>query len=303
MVDLTGSNRIPTKRTAVALGLFDGLHLGHQSVIHRAVDFIPEGLSPAVFTFETGTITSKGNGTIDVILTRDLKHEMMEKLGVEYIYSPDFLNFRELTGQEFVELVLRDKFHAKYVICGKDFRFGKGAFCGVEDLAEMGAPFDIHVILIEPTLAGGEKVSSTKIRQFIKAGEIREANRFLGYDFQMRLPVIYGHQLGRTLNFPTINQQLLKNQVLPRFGVYSTVTEVDGILYRSVTNVGIKPTVESDYMPLAETHIIGYEGDLYGKNIRVSFRDFVRPEVKFESIEQLKEQVHKDIEFVKKIQY
>lgn len=303
MLDLTGSNQVPSKRTAVALGLFDGLHLGHQSVIHRAVDFIPQGLSPAVFTFETDTVTSKGNGTLDVVLARDLKHELLGKLGVEYIYSPDFLNFKELTGREFVKYVLADKLRAKYVVCGDDFRFGKGALCGLPQLREYGSEYDIEVIVAEPLILGGAPVSSTRIRKYIKEGDIRSANKLLGYNFQFRLPVVYGRQLGRELDFPTINQLMPRQQVLPRFGVYSSLTEIDGRDYRSVTNIGVKPTVDSDIRPIAETHIIGYNGNLYGQKIRVGLRDFVRPEMKFESIDDLALQVHRDIETVKAIEY
>ncbi len=219
MENLTGTNRVPKRKTAVALGLFDGLHSGHQDVIHRAVDFIPDGISPAVFTFETDTITSKGHGGVDVILSHELKFELLEKLGVEYIYSPDFLNFKELTAVQFVQLVLRDKLNAKYVICGDDFRFGRGASCGRKELEVLCREYDIEVIVIPPTVIDGEIVSSTRIRQFIKEGNITAANRLLGYNFQMKLRVVRGNELGRTLNFPTINQYLPKRQVIPRFGV------------------------------------------------------------------------------------
>lgn len=299
MINLTGTNQVPKEKTAVALGLFDGLHSGHQDVIHKAVDFIPEGVSPAVFTFETDTITSKGDGGVDVILSRDLKYEFLDKLGVKYIYSPDFFNIKDLTADNFVNLVLRDKLNAKYVICGEDFRFGKGALSGQKELEALCDEQDIKVIVIPPTIIDGEIVSSTKIRNFIKNGDMTAANRLLGYEFQMRLPVVYGNQLGRTLNFPTINQYLPKRQVSPRFGVYYSKAEIKGRIYKSITNIGIKPTIGGEITPLAETYIMDYTGDLYGETVRIFLHSFVRPEQKFSGIHELSAQIGKDIETVK----
>lgn len=303
MDNLTGSNQTPDRASAVALGLFDGLHLGHQAVIHQAVDFIPQGLAPAVFTFETDTVTTKGEGGsgVDVILAADLKHEFLDKLGVQYLYSPDFLNFKHLTGREFVRLVLHDKLRARYVVCGEDFRFGRGGSCGLDELREMGAPYGMEVVVVPPAYIGGEVVSSTRIRRHIKAGEMEEANRLLGYDFTLRLPVQHGNQLGRTLNFPTINQLLPQRQVVPRFGVYSSHTLVEGKAYHSVTNVGIKPTVGGESWPLAETFLLDFQGDLYGQNIQVKLHSFLRPEQRFSGLEELAAQMGRDIESVRRL--
>lgn len=296
MIDLTGTNNIPIRQTAVALGLFDGLHSGHQDVIHKAVDFIPQGFSPAVFTFLTDTITSKGDGGVDIILSNNLKFELLERLGVEYIYSPDFLNFKDLTAQQFVRMVLRDKLRAKYVICGEDFRFGKGALCGYKELNELCNANNIEVIIIPPTIIDGEIVSSTRIRNFIKAGDITAANRLLGYDFQMKLRVVKGNQLGRTLNFPTINQYIPARQIVPLFGVYYSKVEIDGKIYKSITNIGIKPTIGGEVAPLSETFILGFNGDIYGQSIKVSLRRFIRTEKKFANINELTKQMNLDLE-------
>ncbi|MEG0615760.1 MAG: bifunctional riboflavin kinase/FAD synthetase [Oscillospiraceae bacterium] len=299
--NLTDTNHVPSKRTAVALGLFDGLHSGHQDVIHKAVDFIPQGISPAIFTFETDTVTTKGRGGVDVILAKDLKHELLSRLGVEYIYSPDFLNFKELTAVEFVRLVLRDKLRAKYVICGDDFRFGKGALCGRKELEVLCAEHDITVIVIPPTIIDGDIVSSTRIRNHIRNGEIQLANRLLGYPFTLRLPVVHGNEIGRTMNFPTINQYFPKRQVVPRFGVYASTTIVHEKSYKSITNVGVKPTVGGETTPLAETNIFGCTDKLYGETIQISLQQFIRPETKFDSINELKEQLEKDVAAVKEL--
>lgn len=301
MEDLTGSNRVPSTKTAVALGLFDGLHSGHQDVIHAAVDFIPKGIAPAVFTFETDTVTSKGKGGVDVILSRDLKFELLERLGVEYIYSPDFLNFKGLTAVQFVKMVLRDKLCAKYVICGEDFRFGKGGVCGKKELEVLCKEYGISIVVVPPTIIDGDIVSSTRIRNHIKLGEIEKANRLLGYEFKMKLPVVYGNQIGRTLDFPTINQYIPKRQIVPKFGVYASKAIIDGKSMRSITNIGVKPTIGKETEPLAETNILGYSGDLYGQTIEISLSRFIRPEQKFTSLDELKAHVMADIEYAKNL--
>ncbi len=299
MVDLTGTNDVPKNCTAVAMGLFDGVHHGHRTVIRRAVELAEQypGIDPAVFTFDTASVTSKGEGGVKYIHSREMKFDIIDRLGVRYIYSPDFMNFKNLSGEEFVELVLCDKLSAKFVICGQDFRFGKGAECGVRELDKLCRKRGISVRVIPPVNEdGGQRISSTMIRELIADGKIELANSLLGSKFTLKLPVAYGRQLGRTLNFPTINQYLSKRQLAPKYGVYASVTNVMGSVYKSITNIGVKPTVGSD-APLAETYIIGFDGgELYGETVRVSLTAFIRSEKKFDSVEELKEQIIKDIE-------
>ncbi|MGN0675392.1 MAG: riboflavin biosynthesis protein RibF [Oscillospiraceae bacterium] len=297
MVDLTGTNDVPKNFTAVAMGLFDGLHYGHRTVIRYAIDIAEQnpGTDPAVFTFDTASVTSKGAGGVECILSRDMKFELIEALGVRYIYSPDFMNFKNLTGEEFVELVICDKLSAKFVICGEDFRFGKGAECGVKELDRLCRKQGVKLYVVPPVRENkGERISSTMIRELIRDGKIETANMLLGSQFTLKLPVAYGKQLGRTIDFPTINQYLPKRQIAPKYGVYASKTEVCGRIYKSVTNIGVKPTVGSD-APLAETYIIGYNGEeLYGETAKVSLISFIRPEMKFSGIDELKRQIAED---------
>lgn len=289
---------MPENSTAVAMGLFDGVHFGHRSVIKRAVEIAEEniGIAPAVFTFETASVTSKGDNGVEYLLSRELKHELIGRLGVKYIYSPDFMNFKNLSAEEFVELVLCDKLMARYVICGEDFRFGKNASGNVEILDKLCRKRGITVIIVPPVKEeGGVRISSTMIRNLVKEGRISEANKLLGARFQFRLPVMYGHQIGRTLDFPTINQYLKKRQVMPKYGVYASVAEFMGRVYPAVTNIGMKPTVANTEVPVAESYIVGFDGDLYGETVKISLIDFIRPEVKFDSLEQLKNQIAQDV--------
>lgn len=281
------------------MGLFDGVHYGHRTVIRYAIDIAQRNawIEPAVFTFETDTVTSKGNNGVEWLLSKELKREMIESLGVKYIYSPDFMNFKNLSAEEFVELVLCDKLTARFVICGEDFRFGKYAAGDVNELNRLCRKRGITVNVVPPVIeTQGVRISSTMIRQLIKDGKIEEANQLLGYQYQMKMPVAYGQQIGRTINFPTINQYLSKKQVVPKFGVYASKVEFMGRVYRGVTNIGMKPTVGNTSVPLAETYIVGFDGDLYGETVKLSLVSFIRPEKKFDSIDELAERIKLDVE-------
>lgn len=304
MIDLTGTNNVPDGGAVVAMGLFDGLHYGHRTVIRYAVEIagrIP-GTSPAVFTFDTVSVTSKGDGGVDYILSREMKFELLESLGVKYVYSPDFSNFKDLDGERFVQLVLCDKFFAKCAVCGEDFRFGKGAKWGVKELDVLCKKRGIKLYSVPKVTENcGERISSTMIRGLIREGKIELANMLLGSGFALKLPVAYGRKLGRTLDFPTINQYFPKRQIVPKYGVYASRTEVCGGIYKSVTNIGVKPTVGSD-APLAETYIIDYSGDeLYGETAKVTLTAFIRPERKFGSVDELKAQIAEDVKRAREI--
>ncbi len=288
---------MPEGFTAAAVGLFDGVHLGHRAVISRAAEIAEEcvGVSPAVFTFETDTVTSKGGG-MECLLSKELKNEVIGSLGVEYIYSPDFMNFKNLSAEGFVELVLCGKMSARFVVCGEDFRFGRGASGDVHTLERLCMKKGIRVFTVPPVKGeNGERISSTEIRELIRNGEISRANRLLGYKYFMRLPVVGGNHIGRTMDFPTINQQLPKGQVMPKFGVYASAVQVNEKMHRGVTNIGVKPTVSCGGLPLAETFIEDFEGDLYGERIRLSLVEFIRPERKFSGISELAEQIKTDV--------
>lgn len=289
----------PKEKTAVALGLFDGLHLGHRDVLRRVTELAADGFCPAVFTFETDTVTSKGEGGVEVLLSRELKYEFFERLGIAYLLSPDFAEIRSMSAEDFVRAILFERLNAGAVVCGKDFTFGRGGKSGAAELTTLCGEYGIQVIVIPPALVDGEVVSSTLIRKCITDGDIEKANRLLGYEFQFRLPVVKGNELGRTMNFPTINQYFPKRQIVPRFGVYYSRTEIDGKAYFSITNVGIKPTIGNETAPLAETYIMDYSGDLYGQSIRVSLNAFIRPEIKFSGVQALFAQIASDIETAK----
>lgn len=284
------------EKTAVAMGVFDGVHLGHRAVINQAVFCREAGLTPAVFTFKNQTVRKKGE-KIDEVLSDGLKAERFEGLGAEIVVSPDFSDIKELSPEEFAREILVKKLNATVLSCGSDFRFGKNAKGDCETLKKLGEKLGFEVKICEPVTLGGEVVSSTAIRNFVKNGEIHKANLMLGEDFSMELEVVHGAELGRTWNFPTINQIIPKRQVTPKFGVYCSGVLIDGKTYKGVTNIGVKPTVNIKTEPLAETFIMNYHGDLYGRKLKLSLYEFIREEKKFDSLEELKNEICENKKF------
>lgn len=283
--------------TSIALGFFDGVHIGHQTVIRQAVELAhKQSLVPCVFTFTTGhsAPTAKLNG--GAIITEENKEAELYKLGVGKIFCPDFELFKDMTGEEFVRDMLLKQYHAKALTCGFDFHFGKNARYGIEELMQLCKNFGIRLCVVPAILDEGKAISSTRIREALRQGDIETANRLLGRRYGFDFEVVQGKRLGRTINAPTINQHFPSGFELPKFGVYASFAEVDGKLYPAVTNIGVKPTVKSDHIPLAETYIIGVNEDFYGKRIPITLVQFLRPEMKYASVEELKNSIHCDIE-------
>lgn len=292
-------NECITEKTAVALGLFDGVHLGHRKIIEFAKRFEKSGFVPAVFTFKNATVTEKQGRKQEYIYTDCQKNTVLEKLGMKYCFSADFSSLKDLSGEEFMREILIKKLNAYHVVCGHDFRFGRNAECGIEELIGYGQKHGFGVVIGPDIMYDGEKISSGKIRTLLAEGEICHANSLLGARYNITGEVVHGNRIGRTIDFPTINQCFAENQLVPKRGVYHTLTEIDGRKYTSVTNVGVKPTVEKNIQPLAETHILDFSGDLYGKNIKVEFCGYIRGEKKFASVEELKNQISADTEAVR----
>lgn len=277
--------------SSVALGLFDGIHIGHQAVLRRALEN-PE-LVPCVFTFTILEDVPGIKKNYSALLTEQKKWSVLEDMGFQVAVCPAYESFKELSPKEFVEEMLIRRLNAKEITCGYDFTFGKGAGGKAEDLIHFAAPYGVKVNLVEPVLLDGEPVSSTRIREAIQQGRMEQASRMLGRRFSIDYEVEHGNQIGRIIQFPTINQVFPERHIVPKYGVYATVVRVGSQLYGGVTNVGVKPTVGSSG-PLAETYIMDFDGDLYGRRVEVFFFRFVRSETKFASIEELKAQITKD---------
>ncbi|MCM1132244.1 MAG: riboflavin biosynthesis protein RibF [Ruminococcus flavefaciens] len=285
-----------TKKSAVALGLFDGVHLGHRAVLKMAVE---SGFVPSVFTFNPETVAVKSSA--GYIYNKEEKDRLLAGCGIEQIYSVDFSDVCGLNGEEFVKNILIDRLNAGFVCCGNDFRFGKNASCGVAELRELGRKYGFDFASADDIKWENVTVSSTEIREFLLDGDVVKAHMFLGSPYTVSCEVVHGAELGRTIGFPTINQVFGKGQLVPKYGVYASNVCIDGSDYRAMTNIGMKPTVNYGGMPLAETHIIGFSGDLYGRRISTEIMEFVRPEQKFASVDELKREIAEDMEEIQNI--
>ncbi len=295
MIDITSQGKNSVCETAVALGIFDGIHKGHRAVLERTIEAKSSGLVPAVFTFNTQSIRTKHDEPYQFIMTDSEKIQTLDEMGIAYVCSPDFETLKEMSAEDFVRLILIEKIKAKAVVCGPEFRFGKDALCGYSELRQFGKKYGFEVFLIEPFIIDDIPVSSSYIKELIKNGDVGKAEMFLGRSPSVYGEVIHGNEIGRTIDFPTINQAFYENQIIPKFGVYASQTLVSGKSYRSVTNIGVKPTVENNGKPVCETHLLDFSGDIYGSTVRVTLLEYIRGECRFGSLDELKEQIGKDI--------
>lgn len=285
--------------SAVALGSFDGLHIGHKKVISTAVEAKKQGLVPTVLTFAHNPLTDLGGSAGGEIITQEQKIDLLEKFGVEQLYILNFSAVKDLSAEEFVGRILAGVCRAKEVCCGFNFTFGCGGKGDSAMLSRLCGERGIKTAVTHAVLLDGEPVSSTRIRAMIANGEVDEAARLLGRPYGYILPVLHGRRLGRELGTPTLNQAVPKDFVLPRFGVYVSRVFFGGAWYCGVTNVGIKPTVGSPAV-LAETWLTDYSGpDIYGETVRVDLVQFLRPEHKFSGLDELKAEILKNGEQAK----
>ena len=297
--NITKKEAAVTVRTAVALGVFDGIHIGHRAVLGRALKFEKSGLEPSVFTFNTESISAKHDKKYEYIASNEEKLNMMSDMGIKYVCCPEFSDIREVSAEDFVLEIIKKKFNAAVVVCGPKFRFGRDAGCGAQQLITLGKKYGFEVSIVDPVMHENIIVSSSSIKDMLYSGDIKRANRMLGYNYGINQKVVHGRQIGGTIDFPTINQYFLPGQAIPKYGVYASSALINGTQYPSITNIGVKPTVTDDMIPLAETHILDYNADLYNKTVKVKLSDFIRCEKRFESLDELKKAIAEDIRTVK----
>lgn len=276
-----------TGELAAALGSFDGLHLGHRQVIGNTLS--SHGLLPAVVTFQQNPSASLKEKPVPLLTTNEQKLDLLEEIGVDTVYLLSFDQIRDMEPEDFVD-ALYQVCRVRKLCCGFNFRFGKNGRGDAELLKTLCWEKGIELCVVPPVAIGGEPVSSTRIRACLEQGDVQQAGQLLGRPFGYDFEVTHGRQLGRTWGTPTINQPFPAGYVLPRFGVYASLVEVDSKKYYGVTNIGVKPTVGSD-CALSETWIPEFSGDLYGKKVPVELLDFIRPEKKFDSLDELKNEI------------
>lgn len=287
------------EKTAVALGTFDGLHKGHMSVIACALSYKERGFIPLVMLFDSHPLLSLTGCAPAEILQTQLRSEIIENCGAASVTVP-FDEIKNLSCREFFEEIIIKKLNAGAVCCGGNYRFGKGGEGGCKELQALCNEFSVELTVSPEITFGSSPVSSTRIRKAVENGDIPLANAMLGREFRYKYEVVSGDKRGRLMGAPTINQHFGENFVVPKKGVYASVTVVDGKEYSSVTNIGMRPSFENTDLR-SETCILGFSGDLYGKFIEVRLLKYLRGEIKFDSMEALGEQIRKDAEASVKI--
>ena len=283
------SNANSAQECSVALGYFDGVHMGHRKVIFQAVQWAKQHhLSSAVFTFDLPQdSTLKGQRILSVT---EKKRRMFE-MGVEKYISPAFQQIQEMSPKAFVTEYLKNQCHAKAVFCGENFTFGKGKAGNTALLQQLCKENEIVVEIVPLAWENGQAISSTRIRQLLQDGQMEHANQLLGQPYCVDYPVEHGKGNGKVWGFPTINQLFPKGSLIPKQGVYVTRVQLqDGSWHAGATGLGNRPTVSGEGIT-CETFLPEYQGDLYGQQVRVEFCRYLKPTVKFNSVEELKQYV------------
>lgn len=289
------------EKTAVALGNFDGVHLGHQELIMETVSQAHEqDLVPVVFTFSNHpSDLIPGCEPVKNIMYDDRKAELIESLGVDYLIDVPFTEeIRDMEAEDFVKDLLVGTMNAGLAVCGFNYHFGARAYGTSEVLELFGDKYGFDVYEMAPFEIDGHVVSSSFIRLLISSGLVDRVKRYLGRNYQVGGEVVVGNRLGKKLGFPTSNLNIDEQMVTPPNGVYTTFVRYGGKKYPSITNVGNKPTV-GDFEKNIETHIFDFNKELYGKEITVEFLKKMRDEQKFDSLDDLSTQIVKDCEGAK----
>lgn len=290
----------PGSPSVVTVGVFDGVHLGHQTIMRivkagaearkvRSVavtfDRLPEELvSPTSSTSYISTLDQR----LELIAQQGMDMSVVLPLGPEVL---------DMSAEDFVTEILHRKLRTVQLVVGTNFVFGKGRAGNLDLLRRMGQKLGFEVIGVSPIKLDGSLVSSTVIRRLIANGNIERANELLGHPFTLQGEVVTGEGIGRTLGFPTANMQVSDRQIIPAKGVYAVTLDLDGRKWIGASNIGLRPTVGGRHS-LVEVYIIGFSGNIYGREIRVEFHHRIREETRFHDVDALKRQIQADIQHI-----
>lgn len=274
---------------ALSIGMFDGVHLGHQSIIHKLNTIAQvKNLESAILTFwPHPRKVFNPDDDLKLLNTIDEKKYLLQKNGLQHLFLKEFdKDFRNLTGEEFVKQILVEKLQVKHLIVGYDHTFGKNRSGDFSLLKKMGPELGFEVEQVEAVNYKDLNISSTQIRNALLKGEIVAANQMLGYHYSVSGEVIHGQKIGRTIGYPTANINVDAIKLLPKNGAYIVDVFVNEIHFKGMLSIGTNPTVEGKTKTV-EVYILDFNEDIYGKEISVNFRDYLHDEIKFESLEKL----------------
>lgn len=284
--------------TAITIGKFDGLHRGHKLLCENLFSQERNGLTSLAISFvDSSDIINYSSGTNSVmkqIVTPEERRLLFKESGISvYIECPFDEKMMKTSPRDFILRLVND-LHMKCLVVGTDFRFGYKGKGNVVLLKEYANELGFELIVIDKLKDDNKDISSTRIREEIATGNITKANQLMGRNYFIYGEVVYGRQIGRKIDFPTINIIPSEKKLIPANGVYITVVQIDNRIYQGITNVGIKPTFDDDNTLSIETHIFNFDSNVYGKDVKVVFLQEMRKEIKFNSIEELKTQLVKD---------
>lgn len=279
------------KNSSVSLGKFDGIHKGHRFLLEEIKK--KDAYAPTVFTFEMNKKNPK-------IYTQEEKNVILEEIGIaREIIFPFNEQTKVMSPEDFIKEILVKKMDVKHICVGKDFHFGRNREGDVHTLERFAKEFGYELMIVPKLSDEEEVISSTRIRKLMDQGNLRKVNQLLGRRYFIQGNVCHGEALGRTIGLPTANLVAPTDKKILPFGVYATTVKLGQTKYRGVTNIGKKPTV-GEFATGVETSILDFEDDIYGEKIQVNFHEFLRPEIKFDSIDALKTQIEKDKESARK---
>ena len=293
------------KPLALSLGMFDGVHLGHKSIIDELIKAGSENnMETAVLTFwPHPRFVFNPNENLKLLNTLEEKTFLMEKYNIENLFLKEFdEEFRNLTGEEFVRQILVDRLHVKYLIIGYDHSFGKNKSGNFELLQKLSKELDFEVEQMEAINIHENNISSTKIRKALLDGNIREATEMLGYSYSVSGIVVHGKKIGRTIGYPTANIETDSIKLLPKKGAYIVEVFVKDQHYKGMLSVGTNPTVNGEKLTV-EVYLLDFNDDIYDEKITVKFRDFLHDEIKFEGLEKLIERLDEDKRLTEEFQF
>lgn len=286
-----------TAKTIITIGTFDGVHLGHKKILEKVVTRAKEeNLKSVVFTFfPHPRMVLQEKSEIKLLNSIDEKIKLFEKIGIDYlIIHPFDYKFSRLSAEDFVKTILVDTFNIQKIIIGYDHRFGRNRTADIDDLIVFGNEYQFEVEQISVEEINEIAISSTKIRTSILEGNIKLTNQYLGYSYCFSGTVVKGKQLGRTIGFPTANIQINEDyKLIPKNGVYIVKSLIEGELVFGLMNIGNRPTVDGENQTI-EVHFLNFNKDIYDSTLEIVFLDYIREEVKFNSLDDLKTQIVKD---------
>ncbi|MCG6892106.1 MAG: bifunctional riboflavin kinase/FAD synthetase [Desulfobacteraceae bacterium] len=290
----------PLTKAVLTIGNFDGVHIGHQALFHEVIEKADDigGVSVAM-TFDPHPLRAlQQNGHLPLITLKEQKIELIGNSGIDVlIVQPFSRQFASISARRFVEDLLIGRIGMRAMVVGRDYRFGANREGDLPLLQRYAEEMGFEVIVtdwIQSKRDDHERISSTRIRELVNAGEVGRARNLLGRHYQIRGSVVKGRDRGgRLLGFPTANIQLT-DELCPRMGVYAVTIQAGGQLYRGVANIGYSPTFD-DHLFTVEVHIFDFSGDLYGEEVRVNFVERIRDELRFSSIEALSREIRNDV--------